>query len=253
MVRVLTPNLLNYKGGDTPRTKVSNAVYTSTELPPHVKIPMHHEMSYSNTYPSFIYFCCIKPAEEGGETPLLDSRELYKLLSKDLIDRFKTNRLAYITNLHEKFGLGKTWSEYFEVESKEILNKFLEEKKVEHTWKKGNILSFKEIVQPIMKHPVTHEFVFFSQADQWHPSHLSVEDYMDLLEFMDEEDFYHNCKYGDGVAIDTKDLDEIRSCTNRLLKKFLWRRGDFLIVDNLLVMHGRMPFSGTRKILVAMG
>src|SRR3989338_7680119 len=131
VVRVLTPNLLNYKGGDTPRTKVSNAVYTSTELPPHVKIPMHHEMSYSNTYPSIIYFCCIKPAEEGGETPLLDSRELYKLLSKDLIDRFKTNRLAYITNLHEKFGLGKTWSEYFEVESKEILNKFLEEKKVE--------------------------------------------------------------------------------------------------------------------------
>jgi alpha-ketoglutarate-dependent taurine dioxygenase len=29
--------------------------------------------------------------------------------------------------------------------------------------------------------------------------------------------------------------------------------GDVLLCDNFLVMHGRQPFSGDRKIVVAMG
>jgi alpha-ketoglutarate-dependent taurine dioxygenase len=33
--------------------------------------------------------------------------------------------------------------------------------------------------------------------------------------------------------------------------KFRWQRGDLLLVDNFLVAHGRMPFRGERRILVA--
>jgi hypothetical protein len=31
-----------------------------------------------------------------------------------------------------------------------------------------------------------------------------------------------------------------------------WKKGDLLILNNLISMHGRMPFSGQRLILVAM-
>ncbi len=31
-----------------------------------------------------------------------------------------------------------------------------------------------------------------------------------------------------------------------------WQRGDVLVLDNLLAAHGRMPFSGARKIALAM-
>jgi alpha-ketoglutarate-dependent taurine dioxygenase len=31
-----------------------------------------------------------------------------------------------------------------------------------------------------------------------------------------------------------------------------WQAGDILVVDNMLACHGRMPFSGPRKILLAM-
>ena len=31
-----------------------------------------------------------------------------------------------------------------------------------------------------------------------------------------------------------------------------WRRGDLLLIDNMLVAHGRRPFTGSRRVLVAM-
>jgi alpha-ketoglutarate-dependent taurine dioxygenase len=33
---------------------------------------------------------------------------------------------------------------------------------------------------------------------------------------------------------------------------FAWQKGDLLMVDNMLVAHGRAPFTGPRRILVAM-
>ena len=31
-----------------------------------------------------------------------------------------------------------------------------------------------------------------------------------------------------------------------------WQKGDLLLVDNFLVMHGRRPFFGTRKVLASL-
>jgi alpha-ketoglutarate-dependent taurine dioxygenase len=35
--------------------------------------------------------------------------------------------------------------------------------------------------------------------------------------------------------------------------KFPWQATDILMVDNMLVAHGRSPFVGQRKIVVTMG
>src|SRR5262245_42712279 len=59
---------LNYIGGDTPRDKVKGKVYTSTEAPPNLMIPLHNEMSFIKYYPRHIYFHCDTPAQTGGET-----------------------------------------------------------------------------------------------------------------------------------------------------------------------------------------
>ena len=38
-----------------------------------------------------------------------------------------------------------------------------------------------------------------------------------------------------------------------LAVSFRWQEGDILMLDNMLVAHARNPYSGPRKICVAMG
>ncbi len=47
-------------------------------------------------------------------------------------------------------------------------------------------------------------------------------------------------------------MDHIRELYRQESVTFPWQEGDALLVDNVLVAHGRRPFSGPRKILVAM-
>src|ERR1700755_1400005 len=46
-----TGSSVNYIGGDSPRRKITGAVYTSTEAPSAVKIPLHNEMSFVRSSP----------------------------------------------------------------------------------------------------------------------------------------------------------------------------------------------------------
>jgi len=48
-------------------------------------------------------------------------------------------------------------------------------------------------------------------------------------------------------------IEEIRNAYLQETVTFRWREKDLLMIDNMLVAHGRRPFVGPRKILVAMG
>jgi len=52
-------------GGGGPRIVIVGPVMTSTETPPHITIPFHHEMAYLSKYPSKLFFWCDVPAKEG--------------------------------------------------------------------------------------------------------------------------------------------------------------------------------------------
>lgn len=251
-VKLINPNLKNYFGGDSPRNKITSKVYTSTHYPSDQTISMHHEKSYSNHYPEYIFlFCHIEP-EVGGETPIADGREIYKKMPCKIIDKFKDKKIKYIMNLHSGIGIGKSWQEAFEIDSKVELEKVLKEYNVPFQWRVGDKLRIEEIVDPILTLPHSGEKVFFSQVDQWHPLGLGKEIFEDLKLIMSDEDFYHNCKFGDDSDIDIEYISTIQEVVNKERVFFKWKKGDLLILNNLISMHGRMPFSGKRQILVAM-
>jgi hypothetical protein len=68
-----------------------------------------------------------------------------------------------------------------------------------------------------------------------------------------EENLAYNTYYGDGTPIDDSIIAEIREAYRQETILFPWQHGDLLMLDNMLVAHGRSPFVGPRKILVAMG
>ena len=102
------------------------------------------------------------------------------------------------------------------------------------------------------RHPRTGEWVWFNQAHLFHVSNLPEEVRESLLEIVDEEDLPRNVYYGDGSPIEESLLDDIRGVLAEATVSFPWHSGDVLMLDNMLAAHARTPFSGPRKVIVAM-
>lgn len=251
IVSNLPVNITSYIGGDSPRTKLTNKIYTSTEYPADQSISLHNEMSFSNNYPRYLFFYCELPPLQGGETPLADNRKLYKNLPKILLQKYQQKKLKYVMNLHNGHGIGKSWQDVFETDNRDEVESILDTRRVSYIWK-GENLKVSEIVQPVICHPKTKEWVFISQAHQWHPSNLPQDIYENLIKIIPETEFYHYVCHADDVPLDKNELDLTRQVIDSIKIVKSWQRSDFLFMDNLLIMHGRNPFKGNRKIRVSL-
>ncbi len=255
--RELAAELARYVGGDSPRAQVSDGVYTSTSYPAALPIPLHNEMSYSRQYPSLVAFYCETAAREDGETPLADCRLALRSISPALRERLEIKSLRYVQNLSDQpgtgAGLGKTWRQTFETDDRAEVERVLHERGATFAWTGGGGLRIAETVAPIVTHPVTGEAVLFCQPHLWHISILDEKTRRAVTRLCGEDDLYHHCSYGDGSPIPEEDVREIRAALEAASAQFRWRPRDLLLVDNLLVAHGRNRFAGERRVLVALG
>lgn len=253
IVRLFAPELLGYEGGDSPREAVTDRVYTSTEYPASAPILLHNELSYCREYPSIIAFYCEVPPEVGGATPLADCRQVLRALDPELVERFRARRIRYVQNLHAGVGLGRSWRETFETADRHRIEAILRRRGAAFEWRPDGSLRVAEVVDPIIAHPQTGEPVFFCQAHLWHASSLDPRTRAALRRVVDEDDLYHACTFGDGSPIPEADLDQIRRALEAAALEVPWQRHDVLLLDNVLIAHGRRPFQGPRRVLVAMG
>ena len=245
-------HLLNYTYRSTPRTNLGGKIYTATEYPADQHIPLHNENSYSDSWPSKIMFFCVIPAKEGGETPIADSRKVFKRLDKELIDKFIKKGILYVRNYTP--GVDLSWQEVFQTSDKLEVEKYCNEHSIEYSWnEKGPELTTKQICQSVLTHPFTKEDVWFNQAHLFHVSGLKKEIVQSLLTEFEEGHLPRNAYYGDSSPIEEDVLEKIRDAYDKESIVFKWQRGDLMVLDNILMAHGRKPFSGERKIAVAMG
>ncbi|HEU5377681.1 MAG TPA: TauD/TfdA family dioxygenase [Ktedonobacteraceae bacterium] len=249
----ITPELVNYVEGSSPRFKVTEKVYTSTEYPPEFAISLHNELSYAHQWPSKLYFLCLKPADGGGETPLADSREVFKLLSPALRERFLEKGVRYVRNLHGGRGVGLSWQAIFETSDREDVERYCQEGNIAYEWTRKGGLRTSQTRPSAIKHPRTGEKIWFNQVDQWHPSNLPEANRKSMLALLKEADLPINAYYGDGSALEIEALEEIRMVVDQVSIKIPWQEKDVLLLDNMLVAHGRCAYSGSRKVVLAMG
>jgi alpha-ketoglutarate-dependent taurine dioxygenase len=245
--------LLDYVDGNSPRTKLGSGIYTSTEYPAKYVISLHNELSYSPRWPLRLFFGCLVAPLAAGETVLASSRAILASLPAALVEEFRAKGVKYIRNLHGGSGLGPSWQDTFETADREAVARLCEQSGASYEWI-GDGLRLSHLRPALARHPRTGEEVWFNQADQFHPSTHPPEVYAALMSLYGEreEDLPQNVRFGDDTPIAVAMLEEIRAVTRRHCVFFPWRQGDFLIVDNMLVSHGRAPFTGPRKILVAM-
>src|SRR5579872_769211 len=85
IVNSISTGFMEYIDGNSPRTKLSGKIYTSTEYDKTQRITMHNELSYSARWPNKLFFSCLLPASSGGETLLADSRLILRRMSPDIV------------------------------------------------------------------------------------------------------------------------------------------------------------------------
>ncbi|WP_281555833.1 TauD/TfdA family dioxygenase [Thalassomonas sp. RHCl1] len=243
-------DLLNYDYASTPRSQVNKGVYTSTEYPAHQSIPLHNEQAYTTSWPMKIWFNCVIASEEGGETPIADSRLVYQELDSVIKDKFIRHGLLYVRNYGN--GLDLPWQKAFNTENKGDVETFCRSNNIDFIWKEDGELQTRQICQAVAQHPFTQEMVWFNQAHLFHVSNLDPAIRETLLSIVGEQDLPRNVYYGNGERIADHELDHIRQVLERCQISFPWQVGDIMMLDNMLSAHARSPFKGERKVIVAM-
>jgi alpha-ketoglutarate-dependent taurine dioxygenase len=248
--RAVSPDLLDYRERAAPRNEVGNKVYTSTEFPADQHIPLHHEMSYSHNWPTKIWFYCVQAAQEGGATPIADDRKVFERLDPKIKEIFMRKKVMYTRNYGD--GLDIPWQDVFQTTDRAQVEEYCRTARTEVEWKDGNRLRTRQVRQAVATHPKTGDTVWFNHAHMFHISNLEPEVRESLLEEFGEENLPRNSYYGDGSPIESSVLDEIRGVYREESFSFPWHEGDIMMLDNFLSTHGREPFVGPRKIVVAM-
>ena len=244
--------LLKYEFASTPRSAVSAStgagVYTSTEYPAHQSIPLHNEQAYTREWPMKIWFHCVTASPEGGETPIADSRAVYRRMPGHIRKRFEPG-ILYVRNFGE---MDVPWQKVFNTESRAEVQAFCERSGISWEWKDDDGLRTRQLCQAVETHPVTGEQVWFNQAHLFHISAREAEEREVLEEIYGIENVPRNTFFADGSAISDEIFDEVRAVLDAETVAFPWEEGDVLMLDNMLVAHARSPFKGPRKVIVAM-
>jgi alpha-ketoglutarate-dependent taurine dioxygenase len=249
-VKTVSSELLEYRERSSPRSLVQGHIYTSTNYPADQTIFLHNENSYQITWPLKIFFFCHTAPASGGETPIADCRRTLRRLDPKIVERFSDKKVMYVRNFCNGFGL--SWQTVFQTDDKNQLNDYCRRAGIEAEWKSANQLRTRQVREAVAIHPVTGEPVWFNHAAFFHESTLEPTIREMLHSQFKEEDLPNNTYYGDGSPIEPSVLDEIRDAYLKETVLFPWLKGDLLMLDNMLVAHGRAPFTGPRKILVGM-
>lgn len=249
VVHAMGGELLEYVERSSPRSQVTDKVYTSTDHPADQRILFHNELAYSNRWPRALFFGCMRAADVGGETPIADSREVLRRLSPATRSRFESLGVMYVRYLGGALGLH--WHDVFRTTDREQVERYCAGNGLTCEWD-GERLRTRSVRPAIRTHPRTGEAVWFNHGYFFnlHSIPPELRDTMNVA--VDPRELPFQTYYGDGSEIAPETIREIAEVHDAVGVTFPWRRGDVLYIDNMLTAHSRNPFQGERSLLVSM-
>jgi alpha-ketoglutarate-dependent taurine dioxygenase len=260
-----TGSSVSYIGGDSPRTKITDTVYTSTEAPAAVKIPLHNELSFVRHYPKHIFFFCDVAPAAHGETILGDARRVYRALDPAVRERFMQRQLKYVSAYYGESLLmdlvnalqpsHKSWREVFETTDRSEVERLCREHDFDFEWHDESWIRISQTRPAAITHSETNEWVWFSQAHlyDFNPRLLGAWRWVGAKALYARRHMrMHEVFHADGAKVARADLYHIMDTLDANTVSFPWQKGDMLVLDNVLAMHGRATFKGPRRILAGM-
>lgn len=230
------------------RTNVTPRVFTANEAPPETEIYLHHEMAQTPLYPSALFFYCEIAPSEGGATPLCRSDRVFERLAQEAPDfaaRAEAQGVRYTNVMPGEddagSGQGRSWRSTLSVADREGAEARLSDLGYSWRWLDDGSLRVTTRAVPAVRDVGDGRKSFFNQLIAafrgWSDS---------------RNDPNRAITFGNGTPITAADMAPAIRIADELTYDLQWQAGDVALVDNFLVMHGRRPFSGKRRVLASL-
>ena len=230
------------------RVNVTDRVFTANEAPPQTEIFLHHEMAQTPIYPSRLAFYCEVAPDRGGATPLCRSDLLLEALRDrlpGLIARFEEHGVRYTNVMPGEddtgSGQGRSWKATLGAEDRASAERRLRELGYDWEWQEDGSLKATTPRLDAVRALPDGRGSFFNQL---------IAAYRGWSDTRNTPS--RSIAFGDGSAIPRDAMMEAIALADDLTWDHEWQVGDVVLVDNYIVMHGRRPFEGKRRVLASL-
>jgi hypothetical protein len=230
------------------RVNRTELVFTANEAPPDVSIFLHHEMAQTPLFPSMLFFCCEHAPVKDGETPLCRSDILLKQMEEkvpDFVADCERLGVKYSNTMpavdDPEHGQGRSWRSTLGVEDAKAAEARLTKLGYSYEWLADDALRATTPKLPAVRTLVDGRKVFFNQLI------AAFRGWADAL-----KDPSKVISFGDGSPIPVESMQVAIDLADDLSFDLPWQTGDVALIDNFLVMHGRRPFEGQRRVLASL-
>lgn len=230
------------------RVNWTQRVFSANEAPADVIIYLHHEMAQTPIFPSKLFFFCEQPAEAGGKTPLCRSDLFYQKLSQrcpEFARKCEQTGLRYTNVMPSEndplSGMGRSWQSTLGAATRDQAESRLKSLNYTWEWLPDGCLRATTPVLPAVREISPGRKTFFNQLI------AAFRGWKDP-----RNDPSKSIRFGDGEPLHQDAMKVAIELSDELTFDMPWQRGDVVMLDNFVVMHGRRTFRGKRKILASL-
>lgn len=254
--------ILDYRGGTSPREKMGEGIYSSTKMPFFLKIPLHSEMAYRKKFPKKILFYCEKAPLLGGETPIVDIRKVYKDMPSAIRNKLESEGIIYyrhlknftamrkfLTKLNPMIEMG-TWQFVFKTINADVVNQYASENHYETEWLEDGSVILKTHLPARLEDKAWFNSFHFFQVHHRIWGKLITPAFKLLSMLSGARDM--SATTGKLNKLTDNEISQIVDTYDNHMTAFKWKEGDLLYLDNTKTAHGRNPYLGSRSILVSL-